>query len=667
MSDVHSGNQGRGETPVPRGAAAPGGGADSVRQVVFRWDGNHGRQGTGMNAVARSCPAERAEEVGRELGPLLWVSGAAASRPSTVRALSLDGDVMLVRRWPTTDRGGRPSTVSHVLVGRPGTLKTRQCLALAYVGWGTQDSAQTASGRLQDVECADLDRVARKRLPEMLERLPAVRDTLTVVTAEWLRDPARRVSLLTESGERRPGGAGHPERDEAALVYLGLFLIFGPWLGREWTFATYDAVDSHPLRLMSVPRWEPDPGGPGPLARVTGRPVPEPGFEHRAAERLVEHVLAHRDAPAGVPQLVDAFADGATWDWARRSERLREILGPDRTGPRRQAPPPPSHPDLPDPAPAAPAPAPVPVQTQAQAQASTPLVTPAPAPAPAPEAGLERHAEPVAPAPYAGPPYTDPRLAPTPARSPYPGPDPHHAPHDDALRGELRDAPSKDPVRREVLHTQLRASSDEFLLDELGADDLPPESVDLLLDELGSPHRMRTRQDATRHALCELVLRKNLYWTPYVQSGGPVSRTAMADRAADLFTWAVAPLAHDERYLSDLRELLHRMLRDPSPQAGNWLHKAIVAPADGRAPELPPVLWQQIVGDALRRNGGPAAVPAQAAATASAPASRAASAPAPERTGLTARLTEQLNNPGCVVGFGVGLIVVLIAMVLLFA
>ncbi|MFB7086111.1 hypothetical protein [Streptomyces sp. NPDC056296] len=633
MSDVQSGNQGRGEAAAPRG---PGGGTDTVQQVVFRWDGNHGRQGTGMNAVARSCTAERAEELGRELGPLLWVSGAAASRPSTVRTLSRDGDVMLVRRWPTTDPGGRPSTVSHVLVGRPGTLKTRQCLALAYAGWGTRKAARTASGRQEEVDCADLDRVARKRLPEMLERLPTVRDTLAVVTAEWLRDPAQRVSLRTEPGERLPGP---PERDEASLVYLGLFLIFGHWLGREWTFATYDAVDTHPLLLMSVPRWEPDTGGPGPLARVTGHPVSGPGVEHLVADRLVDHLLAHLhpEAPAGVPQLVDDFADGATWDWTRRSVRLRELLGPDRTGTHRPDPyPAPSHPSHPGLA--------------------------SPTPAPAPETDQEWNAAPLAPAPNSGPPYTE-------YRDPHPAPAPAPDRDTSALRRELREAAAQhnDSLRREVLRTELRAQPDEFLLEELRSEDLPPDAVDLLLDELGAPHRIRTRRDATRHALCELVLRKNLYWTPNGQPGAPVSRTAMADRAAGLFTWAVAPLARDERYLFDLRELLHRMLRDPSPTAGNWLHKAIVAPANGQAPDLPPVLWQQIVGDALRRNGGPSAALPPPATAAPAPTLRAPSAPTPERPDFTARLTEQLNKPGCVMGAGAGLIVVLLGIVLFFA
>lgn len=701
MSDVQSGNPGRGDSATgrgPGGGTGVTGGTDSVHQVVFRWDGNHGRQGTGMNAVARSCTAERAEEVGRELGPLLWVSGAAASRPSTVRVLPRDGGVMLVRRWPTTDRGGRPSTVSHVLVGGPGTLKTRQCLGLAYGGWGTrQEVAETASGPLRRIDCAHLDRLARNRLPEMLKRLPTVRDTLAVITAEWLRDPAQRVSLLTEPGERR---SGHPDRDETALVCLGLFLIFEPWLRQDWTFATYDAVDTHPLRLMCVPRWEPDTGGSGPLARVTGRPVPDPGFEHWAADRLVDHLLAHPEARPGVPQLVDEFADGATWDWPRRQERLREILDPGRPSPSMGRPyPSTSRPEVPAHGPA-PASSPVPVPE--------PLPEPAsdPAPDPAPGQERDRATDPatLAPAPYSGPPYAAPRpTAPYPDHHPAPtspqygdpyysealarepgltgpgiprhdhdsagdrGPDHDHDREMHALRQELRDAQRRDPMRRQVMRTRLRALPDEPLVRELRAEDLPPDSVDLLLDELGDPHRVAARQEATRHALCEHVLRKNLYFAPHGEPGSPVSRTAMADRAAHLFTWAVAPLARDSRYLTDLRELLHRMLRDPSVTAGNWLHKAIVAPADGQAPDLPPALWQQIVTDALQRHVGPSAVPPQPASTTATAPSLSSSAPAPERPDFTARLTDLLNKPGCVVGAGAGVIVVLIALVALFA
>lgn len=136
------------ERMPPAGSGGPGGGgaAGPVHQMIFRWDGNQGRQGTGMKAVAHSCPAERAEQLGAELGPLLWVSGAAAQRQSVVRTLSRDGEVMLVQRWPTTDRGGRPSTVSHVLVGDPRALKTRQCLGLSHGGWGNRESAERPPG-----------------------------------------------------------------------------------------------------------------------------------------------------------------------------------------------------------------------------------------------------------------------------------------------------------------------------------------------------------------------------------------------------------------------------------------------------------------------------------------------------------------------------------------
>nr|BFD81930.1 hypothetical protein StreXyl84_13310 [Streptomyces sp. Xyl84] len=310
-----------------------------VHQVVFRWDGNHGRQGTGMNAVAYSCSPERAAELGRELGPLLWMSGAGAARPSVVRAVSRDGHVMLVQRWPTTDRGGRPSTVSHALVGPPGTLKTRQCLGLAHLGWGTPQKAEQASGPQPEVDGVRLDALAREQLPRMVGQLPAVKHALTLVTAELLRDPSQRVSLLLE--ERTP--LTWPDRSQVPLVYLGLFLLFGSWLPHDWTFATYDTVDSHPLLLTAVPRWETDTAGSGPLARVMGRTPDRPRFELAAAAELVKHLLAHAhpEAHAGVPQLVEELPGGAALDWDRRRARLQEILDTDhptaRTAPPSRA------------------------------------------------------------------------------------------------------------------------------------------------------------------------------------------------------------------------------------------------------------------------------------------------------------------------------------------
>ncbi|MEI5034036.1 hypothetical protein RB201_18645 [Streptomyces sp. S1A(2023)] len=101
-----------------REQSGPGGRLD---QVVFRWNGNQGRSSTGMTAVAHSCSAERAESLRRELGPLLWVSGPGpAPRPSSVRVSSQACGTVLLQRWPTLDRGGRPSMACHAVFRRRG-------------------------------------------------------------------------------------------------------------------------------------------------------------------------------------------------------------------------------------------------------------------------------------------------------------------------------------------------------------------------------------------------------------------------------------------------------------------------------------------------------------------------------------------------------------------
>ncbi|MFB6979396.1 hypothetical protein [Streptomyces scopuliridis] len=666
--------QDRGASQRAAGATGP------VHQVVFRWDGNQGRQGTGMTAVAHSCPAERAEELGRELGPLLWVSGTAAPRQSVVRLLSRDGDVMLVQRWPTTDRGGRPSTVSHVLIGDPRTLKTRQCLGLAYGGWGSRESAEKAAGRLRAVECAELDAVARKRLPAMRQQLPTVRNALILVTAEWLRDPARRVSLLVDGSltdeEKLPGW---PDQEAVPLVYLGLFMLFGSWLGQEWTFATYDTVDTHQLRLTCVPRWEPDAGGSGPLARVMGRSPAKPQFEHMAAARLVDHVLAHPADSPGVPQLVDGLRDGARLEWARRRLLLKEILYADR-----REPPPRSA----SPAPTAPEPEPesAPVSVPVPPPTRTLPPPPTPAPPPAPE-----------PAPTATP---TPEPAPTPAPTPTTGyPQAATAHEARSLHAELRVHRRGNALQRGLLAERLRTLTDDLLLDELRSTDLPQDSVELLLDELGSAHRVRVRRTGMRHELCAEVLRNGLYYTPNRRESEPLSRTALANRASDLFTWAVAPLARDERYLRDLQELLHRMGRDRHPTAGNWLWQSIITPRDGEVPDLPPVVWQQILRDVITQNAAPPSPPATRTAPTAPRAPHTPQAPQPPHvpqppqlpqlprmpqavpvpptpqqpspsrpsspTTLATRLSELATSPGCVVGTGVGVIAALIAVLLI--
>ncbi|MFB6934091.1 hypothetical protein [Streptomyces chartreusis] len=657
-----------------------------VQQVVYRWDGNHGRQGTGMNAVAHSCDAERAEELGRELGPLLWVSGAAAARPSVVRTLSGDGAVLLVRRWPTTDRGGRPSTVSHVLVGDRGTLKVRQCLGLAYGGWGSREKAESASGKQDPVESAKLDALALKRLPQMLDRLPSVKHALTLTAAEWLRDPTQRLSLLMEG----KGHPGWPDQEEVPLVYLGLFLLFGPWLEQQWTFATYDTADSHPLRLTSVPRWEPDTGGSGPLARVRGGRPANSRFELWAGAELVRHVLAHPEADAGVPQLTDQLRGGAALDWERRRARLKEILGTDRTPPngtRIPAPAPtprtrePQEPvEAPerdrDPAPAAVASEPYATaytepHTESYAEPYTEsYAEPRQEPPPVPRADpYARPHTPPPPHPHT-PPYAHPHANSAPVPPPPPPPTaPPHSLHQPELHRELCGHRRGDVMGQSVLLAELRRQPDEVLVHELRTREIPPQSVELLLDVLGEPHRADGRSLELRHALCAEVLENGLYFTPHGAGADGRSGADRASRAARLFTWAVAPLARDERHLRQLQELLYRLSRDPHPTTGNWLRQSIIDPPGGRVPDLPPVVWSRLLSNALTRMDKPphSAPPAESLPsphTAPAPMTPPPQPPSFGKLSFMARITGGFGTAGCLLAGGLSFCVIAIIIVI---
>ncbi len=472
----------------------------------------------------------------------------------------------------------------------------------------------------------------------MLDRLESVRRALILVAAQWLRDPAQRVSLLVE--EETP--AGWPDQDGTPLVYLGLFLLFGTWTGHEWTFATYDTVDTHPLRLTSVPRWEQDTGGSGPLARVEDRKVATPRLEHHAAAHLVRHLLAHPDADPGVPQLVEQLSGGATLDWARRGDLLGKILSADRRAGERTEPP-------------APAPAPRrPLREPERDRIGDRYRGAGSPPAQRPYEEATYQERPAPAPPYPEPPYPEAHLEPAPHPSPAPPPQhrtPDPAPSSYALHQDLCAYRRADHPEHRFLVAQLHDLSDDVLLRELRTGELPPDAVELLLTELGDHQRLRTRRRDMQHALCAHVLGNNLYLPPHGQGVESASRVALAARAADLFTWAVAPMARDDRYLHDLQELLARMSRDPHPTGGNWLWQSVISPANGQVPDLPPTVWQQILRDVLTRTDRPQ--PAAPPPPSSTP---------PEPLTTTARLSELSNNPGCVIGACAVVIAVLITI-----
>lgn len=553
---------------------------DALDQVVFRWDGNQGRSSAGMAAVARSCSPERADALGRELGPLLWVSGPSP-RPSSVRVRSRSGATLLVQRWPVTDRGGRPSTACHVLIGDGNTLNPMWCLGLGGTAWSDPTTAETASGRLPVLDGAQLGAAAKHQLSAMTDQLPSVREPLVTVVAEWLRDPDRRLSLLAEE-DALPGW---PQRNTAPLLYLGLLSLFGNWTGKEWSYATYDTEDTHPLRLTCVPRWSSQAAGSGAPGRIRLRLPAEPDLEGRAAMEMVDYMLARPGARPGVPHLAGELTHGARMDRPDRREALRRMLD---TGHRPVHQPPVHQP----PAPRMEAPR----QEIQQPEAQEPP-------------NLQDHQE---------------RKERQERQDRQPNhqerqPD-HHDKHQQQHHQDPHARQQLQHLLTELLHHQradaagasrltarLQELPDGPLLTLLGAEDLPWASLDLLLTELGYSGRLRTRDDETAHALCTEVLQNSLYVRQNRRHPADSPSVAeMRERAGDLFSWAVAPLVRDPRHTLYLGELLNLVLLEGRTTGQDQLRRILVSPPGGRAPDLPPQLWQQVVKGLLAPTPAPA-------------------------------------------------------------
>ncbi|MEU4178692.1 hypothetical protein [Streptomyces sp. NPDC026589] len=630
-----------------REESGPGGRLD---QVVFRWDGNQGRSSAGMAAVAHSCSAERAESLRRELGPLLWVPGPApASRPSSVRVSSRAVGTVLLQRWPTLDRGGRPSTACHAVFGDADALTPLRCLALGGTAWSDSAVAETAAGGLPTLDGARLRATAAERLPDMLDKLPTVKKPLMVVTAEWLRDPSRRLSLLAREHEL----PGWPRQNKASLLYLGLLSVFGDWFGTEWSYATFDTVDTHSLRLTCVPEWSSQATGARSLARIRLRLPAEGDVEMAAAKEMVEYVLDRPDAPPGVPHLTGELLSGAHLPRRERREALRRMLdarhapslapAPEEEGRHRRVREEDRHgrgdrqedryaiePRRED-------------RYATEPRREDPYATEPRREDPYateprredPYATEPRREDPYATEPRREDPYaTEPR-----EKDPYARQEPQEdryarqdreARHElelQRLHQELLVHQRADTAQSARLSARLRHLLDTALLTLLSADGMPWASRDLVLAELADEGRQRSRDEATAHALCTEVLRHNLYFRPARSGADGPSAPEMRERAADLFSWAVAPLVRDPLRAPDLRPLFNIVLKDGRDTGMEWLRRLLVTPPGGRAPDLPPQLWQQVVWDLLDR---PASVPAPAPARTEEPV-RPAVVPAPTR------------------------------------
>ncbi|MEV3897005.1 hypothetical protein [Streptomyces anulatus] len=595
-----------------REESGPGGRLD---QVVFRWDGNQGRSSTGMAAVAHSCSAERAESLRRELGPLLWVPGPGpAPRASSVRVTSRAVGTVLLQRWPTLDRGGRPSTACHAVFGDADTLTPLHCLGLVGSAWSDHAVAETAAGGLPTLDGAPLRAKAAERLYKMFDELPVVKDPLTVVTAEWLRDPSRRLSLLAEEHDL----PGWPRRNAAPLLYLGLLSVFGDWFGTEWSYATYDTVDTHRLRLTCVPEWSSQAAGARSLARIRLRPPAEKDIETAAAKEMVAYVLDRPGAAPGVPHLTGELLSGARLPRQERREALRRMLNARHAPASAQAPEDKDRHVR---------------QEERYGQEERQEERYAREDRQEERYGRERQEndrhygrQDRQENRYTSEHRQEDRYA----RQDREG---RHEQERRRLQEELLVHQRVDAAQSARLAARLRDLRDDPLLTLLCADGLPWASRDLVLAELADEGRQRSRDEATAHALCTEVLRHNLYFRPGRSGADGPSVPEMRERAAELFSWAVAPLVRDPHRAPDLRPLFNIVLKDGRGTGMEWLRRILVAPPGGRAPDLPPQLWQQVVTDLLAHpvsvtapvpapppaHVPPAAVPAHAPAPATPP------------------------------------------------
>ncbi|MFF5877407.1 hypothetical protein ACIQ9M_25385 [Streptomyces californicus] len=639
------GDQARRGDPVSRSARMNrADGAGRLDQVVFRWDGNRGRASSGMTAVAYSCSAERADALCRDLGPLLWVpDSGAAPRPSSVRVVPRGEAAVLLQRWPTLDRGGRPSSACHAVIGNAELLTPRLCLGLGGSAWSKSAVTETATGELSPPDVGRLRTASKDQLDTMTAKLATVEEPLTVAVAELLRNPSRRLSLLAREDEL----PGWPRRNTAPLLYLGLLAVFGDWIGTPWSYATYDTVDTHPLLLTCVPEWTSQAAGAGSPARVRLRPPAERDVESAAAEELVAYVLDQPGEHPGVPHLGGELLPGARMRPEERREALRRMLRNARqTPPRRPALPRGQEPDgryggraedrpeggrhgrredsrrVPPP--------------QTDRRYSTPYED---RPTPTPYEDLQTPAPPT--------PYED-RRTPAPhadrrAPAPYEDRRPSYSPADREeeyarerrrLRQELQVHQSIDTTQTDRLAARLRNLPDAHLLPLLRTDELPRVSRDLVLDELADPDRRQSRDGATARALCTEVLRHNLYFRPARREPDDPSTAEMRERSAALFSWAVAPLVRDPDGPPDLGPLFNIFVRGDRAGGVEWVRRTLVAPPGGVAPDLPPQLWQQIVRE-LIDTPAPAPPPAPAPTPASPPPTPAPT-PAPPSTAAPA-------------------------------
>ncbi|MFI7504799.1 hypothetical protein ACIBVL_41280 [Streptomyces sp. NPDC049687] len=628
-------------------------GEQRLDQIVFRWEGNRGRPGTGITAVAYSCERARAEELREELAPLLQTEGTG--QPSQVRHVRpRDGEVVVINRRRGPDAHGRASTESHALIGSRDVLKARLCLTLGQLPLPV--AAQGLSGAdparcLGIVEFGDLQNAAEPEWQRFTARVETVREPLAVVAAQLLRTPDHLMSL------RIPEFSAEDTNDTALLIW-GLCGMFGNWLGRDfWTYATYDTTDSHALRVMGVPHWRTSAVEDLRLERIALRSAPDDEAQRVAAE-LVRRFLSEPIEAAGVRRVLSRCPAGAALPTRDRLRILARLLetprvqpgGTDRTGgtdgraasaaPLAAADPRPLAPEgrpettgagatraggpgAGDEAPAVDRSPERPTGRPLHPSGAPASHTPVPGPLPAAQEGSAHGASPAGPRPHPQHLVSEPPLPPAPPLL-------HHHAHPAHSTGDeptqdrgrdpspnlplapLRPLPQSHPRGRGAVRAPLLARGhprrgpagdldteppdDEVLLARLRDQDLPRKEVDRLLEALADGARRRTLRQA--QYLGRQLLRQRLFLRRGRSAGrgtgdGRDAR-GVAETAFWLLHWAVLPYVDHPDIASYVVRLIRDACGEDGPVERRFLRLIAYVPAYG-VPKLPSEAWWDLM------------------------------------------------------------------------
>ncbi|OKI01235.1 hypothetical protein A6A06_20725 [Streptomyces sp. CB02923] len=302
-----------------------------VHQIVFRWDADHAVGGAGVGPVAWSGNREGLQPIYRKVAALLSVPGDEA-RESLAR-VELPGEpgqersVLLIRRIPGQDRGGRPSTCSHALLGSASVLTPRRCLGLHTWRWeGSDINLREVEGRSLDcVPAQALRDAAESAAPGLTDRTGQFPGELAAVLAGRLREPRQRLSVLDRTGGDGP-----------VHVLWGMCNLIGPALP-SWSFATHDTRDGGPFRYVFVPRWPVsatrdqqltrlDPARPGSAGDGRDDGVPDHGDPAgEAAARLADHFLDVRFDLEALRETRRALAERHVFGEEPLDERARLV------------------------------------------------------------------------------------------------------------------------------------------------------------------------------------------------------------------------------------------------------------------------------------------------------------------------------------------------------